>query len=130
MLISVCQGTFNGSHAFQGTAVQTANFIQMKGTGVCRFCFRWLFAFVRRGCCYCSPLQIIRFCRRRLLLCALVLRVILLHACTLFALVCAFALFGAVYLPFARLLLLLQYFARLVAFRAFLCALCADIQRI
>ena len=47
MLISVCQGTFNGAHAFQGTAIQIANFIQMKGACVCRFCFRRLFAFVR-----------------------------------------------------------------------------------
>ena len=43
MLISVCQGTFNGAHAFQGTAIQIANFIQMKGACVCRFCFRGLF---------------------------------------------------------------------------------------
>ena len=39
MLISVCQRPFNGAHAFQGTAIQIANFIQMKGAGVCRFCF-------------------------------------------------------------------------------------------
>ena len=43
MLISVCQRTFNGAHAFQGTAIQIANFIQMKGAYVCRFCFRGLF---------------------------------------------------------------------------------------
>ena len=40
----------------------------MKGACVCRFCFRWLFAFVRRGCCYCNALQRVRFFIRSLLL--------------------------------------------------------------
>lgn len=45
-----------------GTAVQTSNFIQMKGTGVCRFCFRGLLrSFVRRGCNNCNSLQRVRF---------------------------------------------------------------------
>lgn len=109
MLISVCQGTFNGAHAFQGTAIQIANFIQMKGACVCRFCFRgllrvrslrsMLFVWVRcKGALFPSFAVIV---------CAWVR----LHACTLFE---------AVYLPFKGLLLLLQYFAHLARFRAFM----------
>ena len=132
MLISVCQGTFNGAHAFQGTAVQTANFIQMKGACVCRFCFRGLlrvrplrsllFVWVRfKGCA---------FCRRSLLLFARGCACVRLHA-----------VWGC-FLPFARLFLLLQYFAHLARFRAFmwlflqprlqpiLCSLRSEIQRL
>lgn len=43
-------------------AIQIANFIQMKGTGVCRLCFRGLFAFVRFVHCYLfRTLQRVRF---------------------------------------------------------------------
>ena len=93
MLISVCQGTFNGAHAFQGTAVQTANFIQMKGACVCRFCFRRLFVvrspwvLLLQPAANCSLFAFVRcYCLR------------------VGALVCACTLFEAVYLPFARLL--------------------------
>ena len=96
--------------ACQAAAIQIANFIQMKGTDASsvllskafarsfavaamllqRAAKGALFAFVR---CYCLRVG---------------------------ALVCAFALFEAVYLPFARLFLLLQYFAHLARFRAFM----------
>lgn len=94
---------------FFGTAIQIANFIQMKGTdafrvlsrAVCVRSFRYLlfvqdaakgalFAFVR---CYCLRVG---------------------------ALVCACTLFEAVYLPFALLLLLLKYFVHLARFCAFM----------
>lgn len=47
--------------ACQGTAIQIANFIQMKGTDAFRVLSRAVCAFVRRWCCYCSPLQRVRF---------------------------------------------------------------------
>lgn len=63
MLISVFQGSCTVRPLFFGTAVQTANFIQMKGAVVCRLCFRRLFAFVRSPWLqfYCNALQIVRF---------------------------------------------------------------------
>lgn len=63
MLISLFQRPFNGAHAFQGTAIQIANFIQMKGACVCRFCFRRLLrSFVRFVTCYLfRTLQRVRF---------------------------------------------------------------------
>lgn len=69
MLIQYVKGRSTVRPLFFGTAIQIANFIQMKGTGVCRFCFRGLFV-VRSLCAavIASLLQIVRFCRRRLLL--------------------------------------------------------------
>ena len=78
-----------------------------EGDGCFSVAFEGCLSFVRRGCNYCNALQIVRFCRRLLLL---FLRV--------GALACACTLFEAVFLPFARLLLLLQYFARRAHFRA------------
>lgn len=92
-----------------GTAIQIAYFIQMKGTEVCRFCFRWLFAFVR-----CALLLLQRAAKGALfaVFCCYCLRVVVrFRACTLFE---------AVFVPFARLLLLLQYFVRLARFCAFI----------
>ena len=132
MLISVFQGTFNGAHAFQGTAIQIANFIQMKGACVCRFCFRWLFV-VRSLCAAVISTRCKLFA----------FAVVRCYCLRVGALVCACTLFEAVYLPFARLLCFCSTFVRLARFSAFmwlvlqprlwqpiLCALRADIQRL
>ena len=97
-------GCFSG--AFEGFCVRSFRyllFVQDAAKGA-------LFAFVR---CYCLRV-VVRVCVLRVRGCAC------LHACTLFALVCACTLFVAVYLPFARLSLLLQYFVHLARFRAFM----------
>ena len=132
MLISVCQGTFNGASACLWHCNTNCKLHSDEGHGRLPFllsravCVRSLrsllfvrdaakgalFAFVR---CYCLRVG---------------------------ALVCACTLFEAVFLPFARLFLLLQYFAHLARFRAFmwlflqprlqpiLCSLRSEIQRL
>ena len=114
MLISVCQGTFNGASAFLSRCNTNCKLHSDEGDGRLPFLLsRAVCAFVR---CYCLRVG---------------------------ALVCACTLFEAVYLPFAWLLLLLQYFAHLARFRAFmwlflqpykitvfLCALRAENQRL
>ena len=90
MLISVFQGTFNGAHAFHGTAVQTANFIQMKGACVCRFCFRGLLrSFASFPAICLGRCKGCAFCRRSLLLFARGCACVRLHAvCGCFCAVC------------------------------------------
>ena len=117
---------------FFGTAVQTANFIQMKGAVVCRLCFRRLFVvrslrsllFVRVRCKGCA------FCLRSLLLfargCACV-RFRAVFGC-LFAVCAAFSAFAILCPPCALsrvLWLVLQ--PRL---QPLLCSLRSEIQRL
>ena len=111
MLISACQGTFNGASAFLWHCNTNCKLHSYEGHGrlpfllsraVCVRSFAVAAMLLQRAakgalfvffCCYCLRVG---------------------------ALVCAFALFEAVYLPFARLFLLLQYFAHLARFRAFM----------
>ena len=95
--------------ACQAAAIQIANFIQMKGTDASSVLLSKAFArsfavaaIIATRCKVCAFSFVRCYCLR------------------VGALVCAFALFEAVFVPFALLFLLLQYFARLARFRAFM----------
>lgn len=98
MLISVCQGTFNGAPAFLWRCSTNCKLHSDEGHGRLPFLLSMAFArsfavaaIIATRCKWCAFSFVRCYC---------------LRVC---ALVCAFALFEAVYLPFARLLLLLQY---------------------
>ena len=119
--------------ACQAAAIQIANFIQMKGTDASS-------VLLSRAVCVRS-LRSLLFVRVRCKGC--VFSFVRCYCLRVGALVCACTLFEAVFVPFALLFLLLQYFARLARFRAFmwrllqprllqplLCALRSEIQRL
>ena len=108
MLISVCQGTFADAVRLSSRCNTNCKLHTDEGDGCFfGFAFEGFCAFVRRGCnVIATRCKVFAFCLRSLLL---------------FLRGCAFALsrcFLAVYLPFARLFLLLQYFVHLARFRA------------
>lgn len=108
MLISVCQGTFADAVRLSSRCNTNCKLHTDEGDG----CF---FGFAFEGCLRVrSPWVLLLQPAANCALFAFV-------RCYCFcvgALVCACTLFVAVYLPFARLLLLLQYFVHLARFRA------------
>lgn len=110
MLISLFQRPFNGAHAFLWHCNTNCKLHTDEG----RVCLPFLLS---RAVCVRSfavaAMLLQRAAKGALLpsFAVIICAWVRLHACTLFE---------AVYLPFARLLLLLQYFARLARFRAFI----------
>ena len=109
MLISVCQGTFNGASDFLWHCNTNCKLHTDEGHGRLPFLLSRAFArsfavaaIIATRCKGCAFSFVRCYCLR------------------VGALVCAFALFEAVFVPFALLFLLLQYFARLARFRAFM----------
>lgn len=110
MLISVFQRPFNGASAFLWHCSSNCKLHTDEGRG--RLPSLLSMAFARSFAVAAMLLQRAAKCSLFAFVRCYCLRV--------GALVCAFALFEAVFVPFARLLFLLQYFVHLARFRAFM----------